>query len=271
MNLTFLIPTKLESPDRVRNLITVLISLLSKYEATILVKECDNNPKFKSHVEPFLVKRFGNVPKNLFYFYEKQNTKFFHKTKILNDLLEKSNTEIVCNYDTDVLLPKSSVLNAYDLIISGKSDAVYPYGCGVYQKAVTYSPKTFQKFVDSDLQVSRLDSYSTMNNSTIGWCQFIRKENYINSFMMNENFQAWGPEDCELYYRLNLFENKVDRINNYVYHLEHTRSNDSWFSNPMWEENTKLWYWIRTQSKRSLLNYYKNQEYVNRRILNASI
>jgi len=271
MNLTFLKTTKLESPDRVRNLITILISLLSKYEATILVKECDDNPKFKSHIEPFLLKRFGNVPKNLFYFYEKQDTKFFHKTKILNDLLEKSNTEIVCNYDTDVLLPESSVLNAYDLIISGRSDAVYPYGCGVYQKAVKYSSEIFEKFVESDLQVSELESYSTVNNSTIGWCQFIRKENYINSFMMNENFQAWGPEDCEFYYRLNFLGNKVDRINDYVYHLEHARSNDSWFSNPMWKENTELWYWIRQQSKESFLNYYNNQNYVKRRNINVSL
>lgn len=266
MNLTFLIPTKLESEDRVRNLTTVLIYLLSNFDASVYVKECDSSPKVEEYVVPFLIKKFGKLPKNFNYFYERQTTKFFHKTKILNDLLQQSSTEVVCNYDTDVLLPIQSIKKSYQMIIDKKSDAVYPYGCGVYQKAVTYTNQTFNEFIDSDLDISKLDKYSQINNSTIGWCQFIRRENYINSFMMNENFHAWGPEDCELYYRLNFLGNKVDRIDDYVYHLEHARSNDSWFSNPMWRENTELWYWIRSQSKESFLNYYKNQDYVQRRI-----
>ena len=39
MNLTFLIPVKIESEDRVRNLITVLSYLLTKVDAKIIVKE----------------------------------------------------------------------------------------------------------------------------------------------------------------------------------------------------------------------------------------
>lgn len=266
MNLTFLIPTKLESEDRVRNLTTVLIYLLSNFDAYVYVKECDTSSKFETYITPFLIKKFGSLPDKLKYFYEKQTTPFFHKTKLLNDLLQLSSTEVVCNYDTDVLLPKTSILKSYDMILNKTSDAVYPYGCGVYQKAVTYSNETFSEFINSNLDISQLEKYSQINNSTIGWCQFIRRDNYINSFMMNENFHAWGPEDCELYYRLNFLGNKVDRINDYVYHLEHARSNDSWFSNPMWRENTELWYWIRSQSKESFLNYYKQQDYIQRRI-----
>jgi len=266
MNLTFLIPTKLESEDRVRNLTTVLTYLLSKFDAFVFVKECDYSPKFETYISSYLIQKFGHIPSNFSYFYEEQTSKFFHKTKLLNDLLQLSTTDVVCNYDTDVLLPQSSIKTAYEMIANKSSDAVYPYGCGVYQKAVTYTEETFKQFISSDLNVSNLNSFSTVNNSTIGWCQFIRRENYINSFMMNENFHAWGPEDCELYYRLNFLGNKVDRINDYVYHLEHARSNDSWFSNPMWQENTELWYWIRNQSMESFLNYYKNQDYIKRRM-----
>lgn len=270
MNLTFLIPTRIESEDRVRNISTILIYLLSNFDAFVFVKECDYEPKFNTFVEPILIKKFGRLPKNLKYFYEKKTSSFFHKTKILNDLLYESNTEVVCNYDADVLFPKSTIFNAYDAIISGKSDAIYPYGCGAYQKAVTYSYETFETFIRSDLNVSSLDKYVRISSSTIGWCQFIRRSNYINSFMMNENFYSWGPEDCELYYRLNFLGNKVDRIQDYVYHLEHVRSDDSWFSNPNWRKNAELWNWIRMQNKESLIEYYTNQDYVKRRI-NVSI
>lgn len=265
MNLTFLIPTKLESEDRVRNLSTILIYLLTNFDAFVFVKECDYDSKFDTYVSPFLIKKFGKIPENLKYFYEKKTTSFFHKTKILNDLLCESNTEVVCNYDADVLFPKSTISSSYDAIISGKLDAVYPYGCGAYQKAITYPQEVFEKFINSDLDISYLDKYASISSSTIGWCQFIRKSNYINSFMMNENFYSWGPEDCELYYRLNFLGNKVGRINDYVYHLEHCRSNDSWFSNPDWKNNAELWNWIKKQPENSFIEYYKNQDYVKRR------
>lgn len=271
MNLTFLIPVKIESEDRVRNLSTVLIYLLSKFNSTVSVKECDYNNKFEKNIIPILEKKFGFVPSNLEYEYEKQTEEYFHKTKILNDLLIKSTTDVICNYDTDVLLPQSSIQKSYDLIFEGKSDAVYPYGCGVYQKSVKYNEKIYDEFINSEMNIFSLDQYSFINNSTIGWCQFISRSAYINSFMMNENFKAWGPEDCELFYRLNALGNKVDRIDNYVYHLEHARSNDSWFSNPNWMDNNTLWGWIRNQSKETIISYYKNQDYIKRRSINAGI
>ena len=52
MNLTFLIPVKIESEDRVRNLITVLSYLLTKVDAKIIVKECDIEQKFPKLVKP---------------------------------------------------------------------------------------------------------------------------------------------------------------------------------------------------------------------------
>lgn len=263
MNLTFLIPVKLESEDRVRNLTTVLSFLLSNFNSKILVKESDLTPKF----EKFVLPNLKNI-NNLDYSFEKQSKNFFHKTKILNDLIEKSTTEIVANYDTDVILPVKSIKIAYEMIKSGKSDAVYPYGCGVYQRAVKYTPDIFQRYISSSLNdesLGILKSNSILSNSTIGWCQFIRKSNYVNSYMMNEEFSAWGPEDCELYYRLNILGNKVDRINDFIYHLDHARSSDSWFQNPYWSSNTRLWNQIRQLSKENIIRYYSSLDYVKRR------
>ena len=64
----------------------------------------------------------------------------------MNDLLEMSTTKVVCNYDTDVILPISSVNDAYQMIMSGKSDAVYPYGVGTYQKSVNYTKDVYKQF-----------------------------------------------------------------------------------------------------------------------------
>lgn len=267
MDLTFMIPFKLESEDRVKNLTTVISFLLSNFDGIVSVKEYDKTPKFESAVLPFLKNKFKSI-KNLNYSFVEQSTDYFHKTRILNDLLEESNTEVVCNYDTDVILPIKSINHSYNAIIEKRFDAVYPYGVGAYQKAVNYTSDLFDKFVSSDmkeLDVNALNNYSNTSSSTIGWCQFVRRSNYINSFMMNENFAAWGPEDCEFFYRLNVMGNKVGRVNDYVYHLEHSRSTDSWFSNPSWQNNARLWEWIRRQDKETLIEYYKKQNYIKRR------
>jgi hypothetical protein len=266
MNLTFLIPVKLESEDRVRNLKTVLTYLLSKFNSKILVQEHDTESKFSELVMPHLNKKFGNISDRFGYTFDNQTEPYFHKTKVLNDLLLRSDTEVVCNYDTDVLLPENSYHAAYNAIMRGDCDAVYPYGCGAYQRAVTYSSETFDEFIKSDMDITSLHPYVTLSNSTIGWCQFVRRENYINSFMMNENFHAWGPEDSEFYYRLNVLGNKVGRVNDYVYHLEHSRTNDSWFSNPLWKDNFMLWNWVREQTGDTILNYCKQQDYVQKRL-----
>ena len=275
MDLTFLIPTRIESEYRLRNLTTVLGFLLSNFDAKILVKEVDQEKIVEKYVLPVIFKKFGTIPDRLTYIHEKPTEEFFHKTRILNDLIEEADTEVVCNYDTDVILPVVSISAAYELIFKDMSDAVYPYAVGPYQKAVRYSPEIFDEFFNSPMGdndiATTLEKDFYVSSSTIGWCQFIRKRNYIDSFMMNESFAAWGPEDCELHYRLLAMGNKVDRIQQYVYHLEHSRTQDSWFNNPKWQENMKLWEWIRTQDREQLSSYYRNQEYVKERIVNAGI
>ena len=57
MNLTFLIPVKIESEDRVRNLTTVLTYILNKFDAKILVQEHDKVQRFSDLVLP-------NIPKS---------------------------------------------------------------------------------------------------------------------------------------------------------------------------------------------------------------
>ena len=153
-----------------------------------MIKESDISPKFESFVLPNL-KNTDHID----YTFEKQNNNFFHKTKILNDLIDKSTTEVVANYDTDVILPVKSIRKAYEMIASYQSDAVYPYGCGVFQRAVKYTPDVYEKYINSNLDDKSIDilkSNSILSNSTIGWCQFIRKKNYIDSYMMNEEFAS---------------------------------------------------------------------------------
>lgn len=262
MDLTFLIPARIESEDRLRNIISSVSYLLKHIPAKVIVKEVSQKPTFKFRALPEISKYVDTS--NLQYLYEETNDQFFCKSKVLNDLIVASDTKVVANYDADCILPISSYHQAYDAINQNIVDVVYPYGCGVYQWRAEYNQEIFDEFV-ANLNVSILDKRKVLYNSTIGWTQFVNREKYIDSYMMNENFISWGCEDSEFYYRMSFLGNRIARINNYIYHLEHSRTFNSWFSNPNFNNNNDLWNHIKTLDRDQLIQYYESQDYVKRR------
>ena len=262
MDLTFLIPARIETEDRLRNIISSVTYLLRNVPAKVIVKEVSNRSLFKFRALPE-IKKYANVD-NLTHIFEESHEPLFCKSKVLNDLIVAADTKIVANYDADCILPISSYHEAYRLINDDHADVVYPYQCGIYQWCADYNMEIFNEFINK-LDVSVLDKKKRLSNSTIGWTQFVNRQKYIDSFMMNEYFVSWGCEDDESYYRMSVLGNRIKRVNDYVYHLEHSRTHNSWFSNPNFNNNYQLWNQIKRFDRRSLVEYYENQEYLQRR------
>ena len=261
-DLTFLIPTRIETEDRLRNIISSVSYILKHIPAKVFVKEVSPHPTFRFRAIPE-IKKYVDIS-NLTYFYEETQEQLFCKSKVLNDLIVESNTKVVANYDADCILPVNSYHHAYSIINDDLVDVVYPYQCGIYQWCADYNQEIYDQFVNQ-LDVNVLDNSKRLSNSTIGWTQFINREKYINSYMMNENFVSWGCEDDEFYFRMSTLGNRIARVNNYVYHLEHSRTHNSWFSNPNFNNNWNLWNTIKTFDKDQLVQYYENQEYLKER------
>ena len=259
IDLTFLIPTRIETEDRLRNIISSVSYLLKHVPAKVIVKEVSSKNTFRFRALPEIKKQVDT--KNLTFLYEDNSDPLFCKSKVLNDLIVASETKVVVNYDADCILPISSYEEAYDLIDRDQADVVYPYGCGIYQWKTDYNMQIYDQFVNQ-LDISVLDRNKTLSNSTIGWTQFINRQKYIDCYMMNENFVSWGCEDDEFYFRMSTLGNRIARVNNYVYHLEHGRTYNSWFSNPNFNNNWNLWNTIKTFDRGQLVEYYKNQDYL---------
>jgi hypothetical protein len=242
-----------------RNIISSVSYLLRHIPAKVIVKEVSPYPTFQFKSIPE-IKKYANI-ENLTYLHEENNDPLFCKSKVLNDLIVESNTKVIANYDADCILPISSYHQAYNAINDGYADLVYPYGCGIYQWRAEYNENIYNEFVTL-LDTSILDKNKTLSNSTIGWTQFVNRQKYIDCYMMNENFISWGCEDDEFYYRMSVMGNRIARIDNYVYHLEHARTHNSWFSNPNFNNNWNLWNSIKTFDKNQLVSYYENQNYL---------
>ena len=97
--LTIVIPVRMDSKEREENLRAILPYLISYTYATILVMEVDEEQKF------FL----KNTDKRIKYYFKKDTDVIFHYTRYRNELLIRSETNIVAIWDADVFLTVSQL------------------------------------------------------------------------------------------------------------------------------------------------------------------
>jgi hypothetical protein len=269
-DLTYILPTRIESEDRLKNIITSVTYLLKNFpEAKVIVKEVSERATFKFDAVP-QIKKYVNID-NLQYIFEESTDSLFHKTRILNDLILMSDTNIVCSHDVDVIYPVSSHQKAYQLIKEDQFDVIYPYGCGVYQYQVDYPMEVFNSFLSSEFDMNVIQNLCRTESSTIGWTQFYNRAKVISGGLWNENFLSWGAEDCEFYFRFNSLGYRVGRVNDWIWHFEHGRTHNSHYHNPKFMDNHNLWQWMRNQNKETIIQYLNQQEYIKRRMNDARV
>ena len=126
---TFIIPIRIESPDRMRNVITTTAFLLENFKTNIIIKEVDKESVFEKEALPILENILDvDIWENFNFIFEKCDEPLFHRQRVLNEMIMECDTEIVVNYDCDVILPKESYELAYKGIRDNIYDVVYPYG-----------------------------------------------------------------------------------------------------------------------------------------------
>ena len=261
---TFIIPIRIESQDRLRNVITTTAFLIENFDTKIIIKEVDSESIFIRDVVPVL-KDFYDVNTRIFHIFEKSNDPLFHRQKVLNEMIKEAETEIVVNYDCDVLLPLDSYHEAHQSILHHTHDIIYPYGQGMYQKQVQATDEVVSHFLQTG-DFGHLDRHSKIHTSDFGWVQFFNRKVYIDGGMENENFKAYAPEDKERFYRFFTLGYNIGRVENFVYHLEHKRGQNSWFNNPHMNMNNSEWDKIQGMNKKQLIEYYSTQDYLKKYI-----
>ena len=272
---TFIIPLRIETADRMRNITTSLIYLLRNFDTHVIVKELDMESIYKQQVEPMLREalephRFDRIH----HIFEKTDEFTFHRTKILNDMLWQVETPVTVNYDSDIILPTETYINAQNMIVKewthpDAKDAVppkivYPYGFGMYQYQLHIDDTHVTNFINSNFDFQAFNGRMRHWDAKYGFCQFVDTEEYKKLGGENENFIAYGYEDDERFLRFNTLSS-VARINDNVFHMEHGRTKNSWFNNPYCEDNKKLWEDLKVRGAKGLREYYKNVEYLKER------
>tara|TARA_Y100000310_G_scaffold235174_1_gene238190 strand:+ start:769 stop:3273 length:2505 start_codon:yes stop_codon:yes gene_type:complete len=282
---TFIIPLKVESEDRKFNISTTVPYILENFITNIIIHET-----FEEHSQiSDLIEKYGDNIKVISN--KEPNNVPYHRTKYLNLMLDKVQTPITINYDSDILLPISSYIEAAEKIRTGKMDLVYPFYNSNYKfetgqntvcptcnhETLYFMQGQYRIFQNNpnreklrqtlDLSVLDLEDKDAMYDSAYGFCQFFNTKSYREGFKENENFIAYGPEDYERYERFSRLGYDVCHLEGFVYHLEHSRTPDSWVTNTHFNHNNGLHETIKRLSNKELVEYYESQDYLKEKVI----
>lgn len=267
-NTTFIIPLRIESDDRLRNIITVICYLLGTFDTNIIIKEVDQTSVFGQKALPQIKDFFGGDIEGLTHIFEQSNSKVFYRMEILNQMISMCKTDIVVNYDCDVLLKPETYVESCRMISEENFDVIYPYGFGSWQKQIFADDELVSEFLSNDFDFSILEKKHMENLSRYGHVQFFNRKSYIDGGMENENFKGSSPEDIERHHRFITLGYNVGRLDHWIYHLEHSRGPNSWpvsyENNPHMKDNIQLWEQLEKLNKKQLRNYYDSQKYLKK-------
>lgn len=229
---TFMIPLRIEHPDRLTNIKIIIKYLTTHFNTNIIILEDGK----KSHYEEMELKNYKNIE----YIFLENNENFFHRTKYLNYMLLNVKTPVVVNYDSDIVLSTNSYLKAQHLILNKNYDVVIPYSNPPGIKYILqedfhllkekYDVNDLKEVWNKKESISyKNDEELSYNMAGVGGCVFFNTQSYLSLGGENEDFKSWGAEDQERIYRFkrlnykiyneieqrnNLYPPIIDNINN---------------------------------------------------------
>jgi hypothetical protein len=254
-DITFIVPIKFDSEDRKTNFKISMGYILRNFDTNIIVMESDvdSNEEFVK-----------SVSEKINYHFVKNDSGIFHRTKLLNDMTKLSTTNIVVNYDVDVVFPIDQYVESRDRILDGYCFC-YPYGGNFYDV-----PKQYFNLVETDqLNSIELTKCNLFNPNSVGGAFFFDKTKYLSIGLENEKFISWGHEDWERIVRVEKMGFKVSRVIGNLYHLTHFRSVNSSGSNPFYRQNGNEFTKVKNMDTNHLTEYIKTWGWVNTEILNS--
>ncbi len=234
---TFIIPFRLDSVERERNLKHVVRHFVKT--GAILQFSEQSGGLSSQGVYDVLVdlgwRGVGQIPVD-----HEGTGDLFWKTKLINHGLANTKTPYFGILDTDVLCPLSAIAEAVKALQSGSAGFVYPYDGRFVQVPSRY----VDAFANQTLKEGA--AFDLITEESVGGLVMGRTELFRQAGGANENFVSWGAEDREMAIRLSALGHTIARVSGPLYHLEHPRTVNSGPTHGHYAQNEQ--YWRKLQS-----------------------
>jgi hypothetical protein len=246
-DVTFTIPVFMDHVDRKANLDLSLYMLQAAFDSNYIICEQGGN-KFE------YTSKWAK--------YMRSDAKVFHRTKMLNDMCNASETEIIVNWDCDVIIPPMQILMAVEELRTG-ADVVYPYDGKFARMPREPWFGKIQKHRDIGIVGAERFKGREEGHNSVGGAVMFNKQAFMDGGMENEAFISFGPEDCERHDRFKLLGFDIRRVKGALFHLNHFVGVNSSPRNPKFRGNHKELEKIRAMSAEELRAYVDTWKWRN--------
>lgn len=251
-DVTFTIPVSYDHSDRKENMELCLAFLLTNFNTNVIVGE--QGGKHFEYLKDYCQYRYFD------------GMEVFHRTKMLNDMAKDAKTQFVANYDCDILLAPAQILEAAHRLRHG-CDVASPFDggfAGVPRQTWLYR---LQQFLDVGIfGKTKFTGRGIDPNApaAVGGAVFVNRESFFKAGGENEKFLSYGAEDAERWNRFHKLGLKVERVEGYLYHIEHFRGENSGNRHRYFQANEKEWQKVKAMSKSELEAYILTWNWIER-------
>lgn len=212
--LSIVIPVRMDSADRLDNLLAVL-GHVDGFGVPVLLLEADGAPRLTPHLSAF---------SHVSYEFVEDATEPFHRTRYINRLLRRTRSDIAAVWDADMFVPQAQVEQAVHLMTDTGATLVYPFDGRVFMLPPDLT-RTLRREGISLSRLRHLNLTPLLGRRSCGGIHMVWRERYLALGGENEKYVGWGPEDAERLRRVMIAGQWAEWLpQGAAYHLDHARN-----------------------------------------------
>jgi len=249
-DVTFLILIRLDSIQRLENILTIT-ELFNRYFLTnVIVREAD---AFCNGVLKKMLNR------NITYEYIEDKDPVLYKTKHFNEMTKNIHTPFLAIWDVDIVPDKKAIIESCKLLRLSNMDVVYPYN-GICYDVFQIVRNLFLKKKDIRVLYRHKDKMRFLHNIILyGGGVIIKKEAFLSAGGENEVHYGWGNDDFDRFYRFSGLGFNIYRIDTCLFHLSHPRETNSYYSSKLTEKISRSEKrYIENSSEKEILEQFNH-------------
>lgn len=211
LDVTFVIPARIDSDERLANLLTLLRVIEREVTTHIIVLESDK------------VQFFKPVNENVDYYFIYEDDLMANRTKCINRLIELSATPIIAVWEPDAIVVPSQILEAVNQIRQKAAVLAFPYD-GRYYRADKIRSNLFRQTLHFDLLTKNSPMMELKNGYYAkGGAFLVDKDEYLKVGGENEKLQGLAFVDEERVKRMEVLNLPIFHAKGMLFHLWHPK------------------------------------------------
>lgn len=230
-DITFLILVRIDSVERLENVIIVSNIIAKYFQTNIIIREAASycNGILKSILK-----------KGIIYQFVEDKDPVLYKTKHFNNMASIVSTPYLAIWDADIIPDKKALINVVKKLRDKEADVALPYN-GKCLNITDILRKAYFKNNDIKFLYRNVGKMKLLHNRPlVGGAVLINKEKYIEMGMENEIYYGWGNDDFDRYYRFIKYGLKIYKSDNFLFHLHHPRNSNSKYASESMEMSSSL-------------------------------